>query len=120
MDVDSYVTGLDEPFAAIVSRLRQIILLTAPDVYESIKWAQPVYESDGPFAYIKAFTESVNFGFWRGVDLRDPKGLLQGQGGKMRHVKIISLADIDERAFSDFVVQAIQLNKVLGNPVERR
>jgi len=120
MDVDAYIAGLDEPFAAIVSRLRQIILLTAPDVYESIKWAQPVYESDGPFAYIKAFTESVNLGFWRGVDIHDPKGLLQGQGEKMRHIELTSLADVDEQAFSDYVVQAIQLNRVLGNPVEHR
>ncbi len=42
--------------------------------------AQPVYENNGPFAYIKAFKNSVNFGFCRGIDLEDPENLLQGTG----------------------------------------
>ena len=116
MDVDSYINGLDEPLAGIVARLRQILLMTAPGVDETIKWDQPVYESDGPFAYIKAFSETVNIGFWRGVELRDPKGLLAGTGDKMRHITIRHAAEIDGPAISDFVVQAIHLNRVLGDP----
>ncbi len=65
-----------------------IVQKAAPEASESIKWAQPVYESNGPFAYIKAFKNAVNFGFWRGVDLDDPQGLLAGDGDKMRHVKL--------------------------------
>ena len=33
----------------------------------------------------------VNLGFYQGVDLADPEGLLEGTGAKMRHVKIRSL-----------------------------
>jgi hypothetical protein len=118
MDVDSYISSLDEPLAAIVARLRQILLMTAPGVYEIIKRAQPVYESDGPFAYIKAFSETVAIGFWRGVEIRDPKGLLEGQGDTMRHITIRHPAEIDAAAISDFVVQAINLNRVLGDPTK--
>jgi len=116
MDVDGYINGLDEPLAGIVARLRQIMLMTAPGVDETIKWAQPVYESDGPFAYIKAFTETVNIGFWRGIEIRDPKGLLEGTGDKMRHITIRHAAEIDRAAIADFVVQTINLNRVLGDP----
>jgi hypothetical protein len=77
-----------------------------------------VYSSNGPFAYIKAFKNSVNFGFWRGVELNDPKGLLQGSGDKMRHVKLTSTDDIDAAAFSDFVNQAMQLNQTKGDPTK--
>ena len=114
--VDGYIAGLENWKGEIVSMVRQIILKAAPDAKESIKWAQPVYESNGPFAYIKAFQSAVNFGFWRGVDLENKKGLLQGTGGKMRHVKLTSLDDIDESAFSEFVVQAIELNQKRGDP----
>ena len=118
MDVDSYINGLDEPLAAIVARLRQIMLMAAPGVDETIKWAQPVYESNGPFAYIKAFSETVNIGFWRGIEIRDPKGLLIGTGDKIRHITLRHPAEIDETAISDFVVQAINLNRVLGDPTK--
>ena len=118
MGVDRYISSLDEPLAAIVARLRQILLITAPGVYETIKWAQPVYESDGPFAYIKAFSNTVNIGFWRGVEMRDPYGLLTGTGDKMRHITIRHPAEIDRAAISDFVQQAINLNRVLGDPTK--
>lgn len=85
---------------------------------ESIKWAQPVHESNGPFAYIKAFKNNVNFGFWRGVDIEDTKGLLEGSGSKMRHVKLTSLDDIKESEFADFIRQAVELTKVKGDPTK--
>ena len=43
---------------------------------------------DVPFAYVNAFTAHVNVGFFRGAELPDPAGLLQGQGKLMRHVKL--------------------------------
>jgi len=116
--VDNYIAGLEESKAKIVTGVRKIILQAAPEAKESIKWAQPVYESNGPFAYIKAFKNDVNFGFWRGVDIEDTKGLLEGSGSKMRHVKLTSLSDINESAFADFIRQAVELNNVKGDPTK--
>ena len=117
-NVDAYISNLEDWQGEIVSSVRQILNETAPDTEEAIKWAQPVYSSNGPFAYIKAFKNSVNFGFWRGADLKDPKGLLQGGGDKMRHVKLTSIEDIDAAAFSDFIAQAVQLNQAKGDPTK--
>jgi hypothetical protein len=116
--VDSYIAGLDESQAKIVANVRQIVRQAAPEATESFKWAQPVYETNGPFCYIKAFKNYVNFGFWRGVDLDDPQGLLQGTGEKMRHVKLADVADIDEPVFSSFVRQAVALNLQKGDPTK--
>lgn len=116
--VDGYISGLESWQAEIVSQVRGIILQAAPQAKESIKWAQPVYESGGPFAYMKAFKKAVNFGFWRGIDLDDPKGILEGSGDKMRHVKLTSLEDIDAAQFADFVRQAVELNQVKGDPTK--
>jgi hypothetical protein len=71
--VDGYIAGLEGWQAEIVSALRQLILDAAPDATESIKWSQPVYEDNGPFCHIKVFKNNVNFGFWRGAELPDPK-----------------------------------------------
>ncbi|MFC1919362.1 DUF1801 domain-containing protein [Chloroflexota bacterium] len=112
------MAGLENRYADIVSAIRKVILQAAPEAKESIKWAQPVYESNGPFVYIKAFKSTVNFGFWRGIEISDPKGILQGSGGKMRHVKLANVADVDEEAFTDFVRQAVELNRTKGNPAK--
>jgi hypothetical protein len=116
--VDGYIAALEGWKAEVVSKVRQIVLEAAPEAKEWIKWAQPVYETNGPFCYIKAFKNSVNFGFWRGVDIRDPKGLLQGSGEKMRHVKLTGIDDIDEKEFAEFVRQAVQLNLAKGDPTK--
>jgi hypothetical protein len=116
--VDSYISGLNGWKAEVTSQVRDIVRRAAPQALESFKWSQPVYEVNGPFCYIKAFKNSVNFGFWRGNDLEDPKSLLQGSGKKMRHVKLTALDDIDEEAFIDFVKQAVQLNIKKGNPTK--
>ena len=116
--VDAYVAQLEIWQAEIVSEVRKIILAAVPKAEEAIKWAQPVYSVNGPFAYIKAFKSSVNFGFWRGVDIDDPGGLLQGSGEKMRHVKLTNLDDVDQQAFTNFVQQAVKLNLNKGDPTK--
>jgi hypothetical protein len=114
--VDNYIAQLEEWQGEIVSEVRRIILNAAPEALESIKWAQPVYEINGPFAYIKAFKKAVNFGFWRGAEINDPQVLLQGSGEKMRHFKIGKLEDINETVFTDYVQQAVKLNLTKGDP----
>ncbi len=116
--VDAYIAQLEIWQAEIVSAVRKIVLAAIPEAEEAIKWAQPVYSVNGPFAYIKAFKSSVNFGFWRGVDIDDPGELLQGSGEKMRHVKLTNLDDVDQQVFTDFVNQAVSLNLSKGDPTK--
>lgn len=114
--VDEYAAGLEGWQAEAIIAIRQIVREAAPNASESIKWAQPVYEENGPFAWIKAYKSYVNFGFWRGSQLTDPKGLLQGDGDRMRHVKIASLSDVNKPALKRFVKEAARLNREKGNP----
>ncbi len=116
--VDGYIQSLEDWKAEVVGEVRRIVRSAAPQASEAIKWAQPVYETNGPFAYIKAFKNSVNFGFWRGVELQDPHGLLQGSGEKMRHVRLTGVEDIKTEAFIDFVRQAVELNEQKGDPTK--
>lgn len=116
--VDGYIDGLGGERGAIVATLREVIRTTAPDARETIKWAQPVYESGGPFAYIKAFGKSVNLGFWRGAEIRDPSGLLVGEGDRMRHVRLTSLAEVRLDLVADWVRQAVELNRTKGDPTK--
>jgi hypothetical protein len=117
--VDAYVVSMRDWRGETVAALRKLILEAAPDAVESIKWGQPVYELNGPFAYMKAFTNHVNFGFWRGAELTDPKGILKGTGGRMRHVELRSPADIDTSTLQAMVRTAVEMNRIKGDPTKR-
>jgi hypothetical protein len=116
--VAEYAAGLGDWRGEVVLAVRELVLGAAPEAKESIKWAQPVYEDNGPFCYIRAFKNHVNFGFWRGVDLTDEAGVLEGSGEKMRHVKLTGLGDIREDVFQDLVREAVALNRTKGDPTK--
>jgi hypothetical protein len=48
----------------------------------------------------------VNLMFPRGVDLKDPHGLLEGAGKAMRHVKMLSVEDVGRPGVRALVAQA--------------
>jgi hypothetical protein len=55
---------------------------------------------DAAFAYVNAFTAHVNVGFFRGAELPDPKGILEGSGKLMRHVKLSPEREVDGAALT--------------------
>jgi len=63
------------------------------------------------------YHDHVNLLFPRGVDLKDPKGLLEGSGKAMRHVKLRTAEDIDTPGIRQLIVQAHR-RKGLGKPAE--
>jgi hypothetical protein len=118
--IGDYVKGLGDWRGQVVREIDALVRKAAPNATGSIKWAQPVYEQEGPFAYVKAFSKSVNFGFWRGVDLSDPNGLLEGTGDRMRHVQIRTPEDVDKEQFAAWVKEAVTLNTAKGDPTKSR
>lgn len=61
---------------------------------------------DAAFAYVNAFRAHVNVGFFHGVALPDPASLLQGDGKRMRHVKIRPGLALDEPALEALIAAA--------------
>jgi hypothetical protein len=62
--------------------------------------------ADAAFAYVNAFTAHVNVGFFHGAALADPRGLLEGNGKFMRHVKLRPDQDVDEKALATLIETA--------------
>ncbi|HEY1959057.1 MAG TPA: DUF1801 domain-containing protein [Polyangiaceae bacterium] len=114
--VDEYVSKVVPWQRTVIEKLRNVVKAAAPSASESIKWGQPVYEHKGPFSYIKAHATHVNFGFWRGAELDDPKRVLQGEGERMRHVRILETHALDELTLAALVKQAVALNDKKGDP----
>ena len=58
------------------------------------------------FAYVNAFKAHVNVGFFRGAEIVDPAGLLEGTGRFMRHVKVRPASDVDATALLKLIETA--------------
>jgi len=61
---------------------------------------------DAAFAYVNAFKAHVNVGFFRGAELADTKGLLEGTGKLMRHVKLSPERTVDTAALTKLIETA--------------
>lgn len=93
----------------IIRALRRFVAKTAPNLEESVKWGNGCWlKGSAPVAYVYAAADYVQFGFVKGSALSDPRGLLEGQGQYVRHVKVRERADIDENAFGALLRQAIR------------
>ncbi len=116
--VEWYISTLDDWRGDVVRQLDELVRKVVPAVTASIKWAQPVYESNGPFCFVKAAKNHVTIGFWRGIDVDDPNQLFEGTGDKMRHVKIKDAKSLPAAALRKMIKQAVALNHDLGNPTK--
>jgi hypothetical protein len=118
--VPAYVKGLHGWQKRVVSRVRSIIRAAAPELAETMKWGQPVYELNGPCCYIKAHARAVNVGFWRGKELVPEYPALQSGGGQnMRHLKITDPAQLDADVLSMLVRKAAHLSGAKARSTRR-
>ena len=77
------------------------------DVRELVHDGCPVVcVEDAPFAYVNVFRAHANIGFFQGAELADPKGLLEGSGRRMRHVKVKPQAEPDAKAIRALIAAA--------------
>ena len=58
---------------------------------------------DAPFGYVNSFTNHVSIGFFQGAAIEDLKGLLEGGGKHMRHVKLHPGRPIEAAALSELI-----------------
>jgi hypothetical protein len=95
----------------VIRALRKFVARVAPELQESVKWGNGCWLlGKVPVAYVYAAPSWVQFGFIRGSALADPKGLLEGDGQYVRHVKVRTVADIDPKAFAALLRQAARLS----------
>lgn len=91
----------------IVVKWFDIIKSSGPDVRDIFHDGHPIgCVDDAPFAYVNAFSAHVNVGFFYGAFLPDEKGLLEGTGKRMRHIKLKPGQSHDEEAISDLITLA--------------
>ena len=89
-----YLDNLPSPQKEICKRVRRIIIKNCPNLEESMKNGVPSFEDK---YYIVGLKDHVNIGF--SIEGLSPEelSLFEGNGKLMRHIKVYSLDDIDEK-----------------------
>jgi hypothetical protein len=87
--IDSWLNSKPDELCSIAREWFAEMRECGDDVRELMHDGCPVAcVNDAAFGYVNTFRSHVNVGFFNGVALRDPSGLLEGTGKRMRHVKL--------------------------------
>jgi len=88
----------------IAQRWFEVMRACGDDVRELLHDGHPTAcIGDAAFAYANVFKAHVNVGFFRGAELADPDGLLEGTGRFMRHVKLRPGEPVDDAALKRLI-----------------
>jgi len=86
--IDGWFATRDPALVAIAREWFAEMRACGPDVTELVHDGYPTAcVEDAAFGYVGVFAAHVNIGFFQGASLRDPAGLLQGDGRFMRRVR---------------------------------
>lgn len=115
---DDLLQLADESQRPTLSRLRKTILSIHPEATEVVRLGDraatyglgPKKMSEG-YVYLMPHASWVNLGFYKGADLPDPGGLLEGTGKKLRHVKIRDAAEVDDQGIRTLIQAALAERK---------
>lgn len=93
--------------------LRAILLESG--LHEDFKWRSPVYTHEGGnIALVWGFKDRATLGFFKGVLLKDPSGLLEAPGDNSRSVRVVNFTDTSQIAAAEadlrsFIAEAIAI-----------
>ncbi len=105
--IEAWMRAHPGELGAIAQRWFEVIRTCGDEVRELLHDGHPTAcVGDAAFAYVNAFTSHVNVGFFRGAELADPAGLLEGTGKYMRHVKLRPGRDFNAAALRKLIAAA--------------
>ena len=105
--IEAWMNAHRGELGEIARRWFEVMRHCGDEVRETLHDGCPVAcLGDAAFAYVNVFTSHVNVGFFHGAALRDPAGLLQGNGRFMRHVKLRPGTPADDASLNTLIAQA--------------
>lgn len=106
-EVEAWFLGRTDPLRLMARPWFEQMRSCGADVRELVHDGCPVAcVGDIAFGYVNAFKAHSAVGFFLGMDLADPAGLLEGSGKRMRHVKLRPGVTLDEAALGELIAQA--------------
>jgi hypothetical protein len=105
--IEAWFSSFADPFRLMVQPWFERMRGLGSDVREVLHDGCPVAcVGDAPFGYVNAFKAHASVGFFYGAMLADPGSVLEGEGKRMRHVKLRPGHDVNVEALGDLVTAA--------------
>lgn len=103
-DVDAWFSRSDHELRLMIQPWFERMRDCGPEVRELLQDGCPTAcVEDAAFGYVNAFAAHAAVGFFHGATLKDPAGLLEGAGKRMRHVKLRWGEPVDAAALSELI-----------------
>ena len=100
-EANEYIAKQKSPQKEILKKVREIFRKTLPDCKEKMAWGVVTF-AEGKF-YIAAMKNRVHVGFAITGLNKEEISLFEGTGKTMRHIKIPTLEDIDEKKLAKLI-----------------
>lgn len=106
---DSWYKDQTPKHKRIITRLRNLVSDVAPKLRETSKWTNGVWQKgDLPLIFIHTEPDHIQFGFFGGAALIDPKKVFRGNGKSVRHIRVEKIEDVDDVAFAAMIRKAVR------------
>jgi hypothetical protein len=105
--IETWFSGHNDPYRLMTRTWFERMRGCGADVRELFHDGCPVAcVGDAPFGYVNAFKAHASVGFYHGATLADPAELLEGDGKRMRHVKLRPGKKLNDKALGDLIAAA--------------
>lgn len=105
--------------------LREMVLEEAPaavekllQVYALVFWYSLTGKMTDAFCQVVIYPRGVNLMFNRGAELKDPDGVLVGEGKIIRHIKVRRPEDLKSPHLREFIRAALKHAKTIAKEKE--
>jgi hypothetical protein len=105
MKVTEYINKASDEQIETLEELRKLIHDTVDNVSEEIKWNMPVFNNGKDFAYLRFAKKHITLGFYNIDKIQDPDNLLEGEGNKLKHIKINSKDEVKPKIIAEWLKQ---------------
>jgi hypothetical protein len=111
---DELMAESEAALRPIATRLREMVCGIHPEAVEVVRLGDraatyglgPKKMSEG-YCYVLPYRKWVNLGFYKGAELPDPDGVLEGTGASLRHVKVRSFEEAERPATRALIEAAL-------------
>ncbi len=105
-----YLKDENPSLQKVVRGLRSLVKKLVPNTKTTVNaWGIPTFETKDPFCFYMVGKNHITCGFHFGTSLTDPKGLLEGTGKNLRHVKLRTVEDLEQNGLKDLILAAAHL-----------
>ena len=108
-DIETYVNGLSDFQKEIVLAIREIVLSADPKMKEAIKWGSIAFYNNKNVCGFRVAKAHITLLFMEGASLKNKDNILQGNGAKARTYKILKVENINAKALTALVKEALSL-----------